>query len=129
MMAISMMGTFTRKTSRHPRPQGFACTRKPPSPCPAMEPTPEATPNHPIAHPRRSGATTVLMNASAWGSMTAALRPCMTRQAMRTPAFGAGPHSADVTAKAVSPAMNTRRRPSRSPRRPPVTRPAAYMKA
>ena len=61
--------------------------------------------------------------------MTAPARPCSSRAPISSAGDRARPHSSEATAKPATPAMNIRRYPARSPSRPPVTMPLAYMNA
>ena len=56
------------------------------------------------------------------GARIAAAAPCSARKAMSIPDEVETAHSREPTAKAASPIMNRRRRPSRSPARPPSSR-------
>jgi hypothetical protein len=58
------------------------------------------------------------------GTKNAAPTPCATRLATSIGTLGAMPQSNDPARKTPVPVMKVRRRPSRSPVRPPVTRSA-----
>ena len=63
--------------------------------------------------------------ATVAGNISAPPAPCATRAANRIANDGANPPTADAPAKIAAPVMNTRRRPSRSPSRPPkISNPA-----
>ena len=59
------------------------------------------------------------------GSTAAPPSPCTARAAMSTVASGATAHAAEASVNRARPAMNTRRRPSRSPSAAAVMMPAA----
>lgn len=63
--------------------------------------------------------------ASTWGVIIAAAPPCSTRATSRNPAVGASPQAALVTVNSARPTVNIRRRPYRSPSRPPLIMPTA----
>ncbi len=59
------------------------------------------------------------MIARLSGTIIAPPIPCNVRAAMSAGAFGASPQAIDVTVKMMTPSVNTRRRPYRSPAAPP----------
>jgi hypothetical protein len=65
-----------------------------------------------------SGAD-VVSSASTLGAATAAPTPWRARAATRRPEVGASPPRSEPRVNTASPAMNVRRRPKTSPRRPP----------
>src|SRR2546422_1462255 len=69
------------------------------------------------------------MNESACGTMTAANAPCRTRAPTNSAGTRANPQSAEAMVKPVMPITNRRRRPYKSPRRPPVMRSTANESA
>ncbi len=82
-----------------------------------MLPTPVSTP---IGRPSDRPAKASVTIATLPGVMIAAPRPCIARAQIRTPVEGASPESIEPVMKITTPARNTRRRPSRSPARPPA---------
>src|SRR6185312_878933 len=64
--------------------------------------------------------------ASTCGTISAADAPWAARNAIRMDAVGASPHRSENVVKEATPAMNRRRRPNRSPSRPPSTSMSAY---
>ena len=64
----------------------------------------------------------VVSAESAAGAMSAAPMPCASRAATRSPALLASPAASEDTAKTARPVSSRRRRPSRSPKRPPSRR-------
>jgi hypothetical protein len=77
----------------------------------------------------RCSGTTARMVASTCGAMIAAAMPCTIREITSMCPLVAKPHSAEATTNAAIPVMNMRRRPNRSPRRPPVISSTAYADA
>ncbi len=59
--------------------------------------------------------------ATVFGSISAPPAPWATRAASSTSKSGARPPTTEAMTKVSAPAMNTRRRPTRSTRRPPNT--------
>ena len=59
---------------------------------------------------------------SAAGSTIAAPRPCTPRMAIRNDSVVASAQASEAAVNTASPAMRTRRRPSRSAARPPSSR-------
>ena len=112
-------GTFTHSTHSQPRPS----VRTPPSSTPAAPPEPATAPQTPSALLRSEPSRKVVVTIeSAAGEMIAAPRPCTARAAISWASFAAKPPASDAAAKTSRPAMNTRRRPSRSASRPPSSR-------
>ena len=56
-----------------------------------------------------------------FGDISAAPLPWTIRAATSAPGSGASAHATEETTKIAIPRVNIRRRPNRSPRRPPVT--------
>ncbi len=100
--------------------QSASVISRPPTRAPIetpMLPTPVSTPmGRPSDWPLNASVTI----ATLPGVMIAAPRPCSARAAIRTPVDGATPESIEPEMKITTPARNTRRRPSRSPARPPT---------
>ena len=92
---------------------------------PATPARPMTGPNGMNALPSSSGGKATFTRANPCGIITAPNSPWSTRAAMSQPAPGASPHASDARVKPAMPTRNIRRRPSRSPRRPLVTRPRA----
>jgi hypothetical protein len=61
----------------------------------------------------------VVIDARAFGAMSAAPTPCRARARTITAAFGANPATSAPTVKTTRPTWRIRLRPYRSPRRPP----------
>ena len=103
-------GAFTRNTSL----QFEACTSRPPSDGPTAAATAAEAPS--IATPpiRLSAGSSPRSSPSDVGTSSAAPAACTMRIPTRVPADGAIAHSSDAAVKVKSPAMNTRRRPTRS---------------
>jgi len=101
-------------------------TSGPPITHPAVAPTPPSAPQIPSALLRSEpSGNVVAMIDRAVGVMIAAPTPWTARAASSAPDDQASPHSSEATVKSRRPAMNTRRRPSRSAARPPSnSRPA-----
>jgi hypothetical protein len=59
------------------------------------------------------------------GENSAAPRPCAILPAIRTAGLAAAPQTAEARVKSASPIMSARRRPIRSPSRPPTVSPDA----
>jgi hypothetical protein len=115
--------------ARHPSPKTFADSSPPPRIWPDTNPTPIVTPNQEMARARSEAGNVAVIRASTCGTITAPVSPCTSRAATSSPGDWARPHSSDATANVITPIMNIRRYPNRSPSRPPVTMPAAYMNA
>ena len=95
----------------------------PPSSTPAAPPAPPMAPQMPTARLRAAPSVKVVVRIeSEAGAMIAPPSPCTARAAMSTPWLSAMPPASEATANSVSPATNTRRRPSRSAARPPSSR-------
>jgi hypothetical protein len=109
-------GTFSQNTDRQPN----SSTIHPPTSGPAPVVMPEKPDQTPIAFPRSSGSIDEEMIARLPGVSSAPPMPCSARAATSTSMDGAAAQSKDATANHVTPTMNTRRRPSRSPKEPPT---------
>ena len=95
----------------------------PPSRTPAAPPEPATAPQTPSALLRSAPSRKVVVTIeSAAGEMIAAPRPWAARAAISCPSVEAKPAASEATATSIRPAMNTRRRPSRSAVRPPSSR-------
>ncbi len=109
-------GTLMKKIHSQPN----ALVNAPPSSTPAAAPLPETAPQMPSARFRSFPSSNVVVRIdSAAGETSAAPRPCSERNAISDPSDHASPSSSELTVKSASPAMNSRRRPSRSAIRPP----------
>src|SRR5262245_50077411 len=97
-------------------------TMKPPMGGPAAADMAEKPAQVPIARPRSSSSNAAPMIASEHGIKSAAPTPCTARAASSCAALAARPHHSDAAAKIAVPMMKTRRRPSRSPAAPPISR-------
>ena len=118
--AAITIGTLIRKIHRH----DAMSTISPPSTGPARIPIPPQAVHLPIAPPRSSLGKTETMIASAAGVSIAPETPCRARATISTPIVGDSAHSAEPIPKPLTPAMNTRRSPSRS-----VSDPASRISA
>ena len=114
-----------RNTLRQPRPQRSASTSHPPSTGPATAARPLTPPMRPYMGARSRGLKSACTEASSCGTMSAANSPCAMRVATSRSPDQAAAAAADESVKPAMPMRNTRRRPNRSPSRPPVTRPTA----
>src|SRR4029077_10293033 len=104
-------GTLTKNTQR----QLSTCTSRPPSNRPTAPPAPAIAPQTDSAR-LRSGpsANVVKMIDSAAGDTIAPPSPWNPRATSNSPSDWEIPHTSDATANTAMPAMNSRRRPSRS---------------
>src|SRR5215831_8017012 len=116
------IGRFRKNTPR----QLHTLTSTPPTMGPLAAPIPAMAPHSPSAldRARGSGYATWSSNNDD-GTSTAAPAPWTARAATSTPSDGARPQAADAAPKPTSPAVNTRRPPSRSASAPPVSSRAA----
>jgi hypothetical protein len=95
----------------------------PPSRTPAAPPAPATAPQTPSALLRSAPSLKIVVTIeSAAGEMIAAPSPCAALAAISWPSVAAKPAAREATATSISPAMKTRRRPSRSAVRPPSRR-------
>lgn len=109
-------GTLTKNTHR----QDIASTITPPSSRPAPAPSPSMAANTPTALLRAAPAVNVeTISDSAVACANAALAPCSTRATISRLGLQDSPASIEAAANEVREPMKTRRRPSRSPLRPP----------
>ena len=112
-------GTLMKKI----QDQSSELVRKPPSSTPAAAPLPETAPQTPSAMLRsRPSANVVVRIESAAGASSAPPSPWVARKAISDASDQAKPASSELTVKRATPAMNNRRRPSRSAIRPPSSR-------
>lgn len=93
--------------------------RVPPTSGPEATASPLTAPQMPYAMPRLATGTAAVSRVSVSGIITAAPTPWTARAAMRESMPGAMAAAAEAPVKTVSPAMNIRRRPKRSPRAAP----------
>ena len=96
---------------------------------PRIAPMPMTGPKMPKTWPISSSGKTSLRMPKPWGIMIAANAPWTRRAPISTPVDGASAQSSDVAVKPSRPIWMIRRRPWMSPRRAPVTRPTAYVRA
>ena len=91
---------------------------------PASGPSTIAMPDHavqaPIAAPRSLGSKRATISPSVLGTSSAAATPWSARARMSVSIVGAAAQSTLATPKPVSPSVNARRRPYRSPSDPPT---------
>src|SRR6185312_14974783 len=118
-MTATPTGTLTKKIHG----QLNALVKTPPSNTPTAPPLPATAPQIPSARLRsRPSSKVVVRIDSAAGDIIEAPRPCRQRKAIREPSDQASPLSSELTVNKDRPAMNRRRRPKRSARRPPSRR-------
>ena len=97
--------------------------RTPPSSTPATAPNAPTAPHAPSAAFRSlPSAKVVLRIESAAGVIIAAPSPCSARAPISAASLQASPDRSEAPVKTMSPAMNTRRRPTMSATRPPSRR-------
>ncbi len=117
--ASTPTGTLTKKI--HSQPRYFVST--PPASTPTAAPEPPIAPQIPSALFRSAPSSkVVMMIESAAGEMIAAPKPWTAREAISTPSDEASPQANEAVVNTITPARNTRRRPSRSAARPPSSR-------
>ena len=117
MTATTATGRLMKKIAL----QETCSTRNPPTNGPIESANAETPAQVPIALPRSAGVNALVMIESVAGIISAAPVPCRTRLAISISDDAASPAVAEESAKMMTPAMNIRRRPKMSPRRPPVT--------
>jgi hypothetical protein len=74
----------------------------------------------PMMAPRRCGGNAPVRIVRLSGITAAAPVPCTVRAASSQPTLGATAQHAEASVKTARPAVNTRRRPNRSPSAAPV---------
>ena len=112
-------GRLTRKIHRQPTAlTSTPAEHQPERPGRGRHPAPDR--ERPVAG--RPGGNTELSRASVIGTTNAAASPSAARVPTITPADGASADPSDASANTAVPATSTRRRPSRSPARPPSSR-------
>ncbi len=117
--AASPIGVLTNST--HSQPAYLVST--PPSSTPAAPPEPATAPQTPSALLRSAPSVNVVVTIdSAAGETSAAPSPCTERAMISHSSLCARPPASDASANRTMPAMNIRRRPRRSARRPPSSR-------
>jgi hypothetical protein len=109
-------GTLTQKIAD----QSTCSTSSPPTTGPSPNPTLPIAAQIAIARVERGPANAPARIDSDSGAIAAAPRPCTTRPATSCGSSLASAHAADPALNSASPPSNTRRRPKRSPRAPPV---------
>src|SRR4051812_7110797 len=117
--AAMPIGTLTNRTHSQPAHS----VSMPPSRTPAAPPEPATAPHTPMARLRSapSSKSTVTSERAA-GDSSAAPRPWTARAEISHTSFWARPPAREAPANRMRPAMNIRRRPSRSAMRPPSSR-------
>ncbi len=115
------MARLTKNTQRHPA----ASTSAPPSDGPSAAATAPVAPQMPVAVARCASGNSGSSRASEVGTSAAAPAAWTTRAATRTSTVGARPAAAEAARNVSRPAMNIRRRPTRSATRPAGTSSAA----
>jgi hypothetical protein len=128
-IATTPIGTFTRNTTRQPCSSPKSAMIRPPRTGPVAADTPTVVPNQPNARARSAPWNSSWIRPVFCGVSIPAATPCSSRAATRSSAVGAAPATALVSVKPVSPARNIRRRPTRSPRRPPATSTSPKVRA
>src|SRR5271166_4680321 len=114
-IASAAIGTLTKKIE----PQEKCASSQPPVIGPAATPTPTMAAQRPIALARRTGSVKMLViNPNVVGKITAAPTPIAARAPIRAPAECTCAATADVTAKAINPALSQPLLPYRSLRLP-----------
>lgn len=102
--------------------QPYASIRKPPSTGPAANPTADAAAHTPIRRARSAGSVNVWVKMDNDPGMSMeAPTPWTTRPTMRLGSPVAKAHSTEPNRNSPTPNRNTRLRPKRSPRAPPVS--------
>lgn len=120
--AATASGALTSSTARQPNHEVNA----PPTMGPHAPAIAAAPPIVPSARPRSAAGNVLLTMAIVVGSMSAPAAPWITLKTKRIGKVGARPAHTDAAANTAEPSRNTRRRPIRSPSRPPKTsRPAS----
>ena len=118
-MTAAPTGTLTKKIHG----QLKALVSAPPSSTPAAPPLPATAPQIPSARLRSRPSWKVVVRIErAAGESMAAPSPCRLRNAISERSDQARPSSSELTVNRSSPAINIRRRPSRSASRPPSRR-------
>ena len=112
---------LTKKTSRQPRVGPPSAISAPPTSGPIAVPSPTVVPRTPKARPRSAPWNICWISPDVCGLIRPPNSPWSTRAAIRKPAVGARPESAEVTTKPPTPTWNISRRPWSSPSLPPST--------
>jgi hypothetical protein len=115
------IGTFTRNTGRQPSPNRLALSSRPPAICPTTTPPASTAAYALMARARGAPLNVRWIRLSTCGIIMAAPVPWTKRSATSTPVDEASPQPSEASVNTDRPARNTRRWPSRSPRRAPVT--------
>ncbi|GAA4105926.1 hypothetical protein GCM10022214_86520 [Actinomadura miaoliensis] len=110
---------------RQPVPNRSAPVSQPASTGPPTDDSPMTGPKAANAVPTSFGGNIRLIMPRPCGSISAPNRPWATREPTSMPGDWASPHSSEAAVKPAAPTRNMRRRPYRSPSRPPVIRPIA----
>jgi len=109
-------GTLMNSTDRH----DSHSVSSPPAIRPTANPALDMPENSASARIRSRGSVNVVASsASVLGAASAAPRPWATRAATSVAGESAKPPASEATVKSATPAISSRRRPSRSPARPP----------
>ena len=123
-------GSFSRNTARQPQPIGFQAISAPPANCPTAADRPTMVPYRLMTRASsRSPGYSARNVARVCGCSIAAATPSSTRPASSCTGVCAIPQIRLASPMPVEPRMNNRRRPYRSPNRPPVIRNTAYAAA
>ena len=127
MMTTTPIGTLTRKIGRQSVPAMSAVTSRPPASWPTTAAMPDVAPYRARARALRSPCKVAWNVARTCGTSRAADAPWTRRAAISEPMPGARPQANEVRTKPMRATRNIRRRPKRSPSRPPRTSSAAYV--
>ena len=123
--ASSPIGTFNRKTARHPKPARSASISSPPSGAAEAATKPKVGARGAKAACKRSLGKLSRMHPSPCGIISDPATPWTTRPPIRIVAFGASPVTSEPSVKPASPAKNRGLRPKMSPKRPEIISPIA----
>jgi hypothetical protein len=123
-IVAAAIGTLSQKIHSQAMPSEIA----PPTTGPLSTARPVTPLKIPSALARLSGGKAALSCVRASGITSAAPAPCTPRAAISQPGSGASAHAADAAANRVSPAVNMRRRPKRSPSAAPVISSTAKLR-
>ena len=116
-IAATATGTLSKKIDC----QLTSSTRNPPTTGPMASAIAETPAQVPIARPRSCASNALVMIDSVAGIMKPEPTPCTARKAISQVSLCDSAIMKLASPKMVTPTRNIRRRPNRSPRRPPVT--------
>ena len=111
-------GRLTKNTHRQPK----SWVSSPPKNSPTAEASPLIPAHTPSALCRSESWKVVVRMDSAAGDIIAAPKPWASRAPTSSPWLSANPQASEEAANSAVPAISSRRRPSRSPARPPSSR-------